>query len=72
MDFATKIAPALTALGVDPPIYAQRAAPLQYVWRVRKRPQPRLSIVSSMLEPVGGVSHVRIAYPLQALRTDPR
>ena len=69
-DFATKIAPGLTALGVDPSIYAQRAAPLQYVWRVRKRLQPRLSIVSSMLEPVGGVSHVRIAYPLQALRSD--
>ncbi len=42
VDFATKIAPALTALGVDPSIYAQRAAPLQYVWRVRKRLQPRL------------------------------
>jgi glycosyltransferase involved in cell wall biosynthesis len=70
VDFATKIAPGLVALGVDPQVYAQRAAPLQYVWRVRKRLQPRLSIVSSMLEPVGGVSHVRIAYPLQALRTD--
>jgi SAM-dependent methyltransferase len=70
VDFATKIAPALTALGVDPSTYAQRAAPLQYVWRVRKRQQPRLSIVSSMLEPVGGVSHVRIAYPLRALRSD--
>ena len=30
-----------------------------------------LNIVSNMLEPVGGVSHVRIVYPLQALRTDP-
>jgi glycosyltransferase involved in cell wall biosynthesis len=70
VDFATKIAPALTALGVDPSVYAQRAAPFQYVWRVRKRLQPPLSIVSNMLQPVGGVSHVRIAYPLQALRTD--
>ncbi|HEY1589002.1 MAG TPA: glycosyltransferase, partial [Rhodanobacter sp.] len=68
--FTAKIAPGLVALGVDPQDYAQRAAPLQYVWRARKRLQQRLSIASSMLEPVGGVSHMRIAYPLQALRTD--
>ena len=34
-EFATAIAPALHNLGVDPAAYAQRAAPLQYVWRVR-------------------------------------
>ena len=70
--FANKIAPGLVALGVDPQTYAERSAPLQYVWRVRKQPRPPiLNIVSDMLEPVGGVSHVRIVYPLQALRTDP-
>src|SRR5579871_3102528 len=30
-----------------------------------------MSIVSNMLEPVGGVSHVRVVYPLRALRTEP-
>jgi glycosyltransferase involved in cell wall biosynthesis len=70
-EFATKITSALQALGVDPAAYVQRAAPLQYVWRVRKRPRALFTIVSDMLEPVGGVSHVRIVYPLQALRTDP-
>ena len=70
--FANKLAPGLVALGIDPQVYAERSAALQYVWRVRKQPrQPMLHVVSNMLEPVGGVSHVRIVYPLQALRTDP-
>ena len=70
--FANKIAPGLKALGIDPQNYAERAAPLQFVWRVRKQPRPPiLNIVSNMLQPVGGVSHVRIVYPLQTLNTDP-
>ena len=69
--FANKLAPGLVALGVDPQTFAERSAPLQYVWRVHKQPRaPILNIISDMLEPVGGVSHVRIVYPLQALRTD--
>ena len=70
-EFAAMIAPALTRLGVDPSVYAQRAAPLQYIWRVMKRPRPMISIAASMLRPVGGVSHVRVVYPLQAMRSDP-
>lgn len=69
--FAQTIAPALAALGVDAEEYARRAAPLQYVWRVRKAPQQRMTIAANMLKPVGGVSHVRIVYPLRALATDP-
>ena len=69
--FTARIAPALTALGVDPPAYLKRAAPLQYVWRVRKHPRELLTVVANMLEPVGGVSHVRVVYPMQALRSDP-
>jgi SAM-dependent methyltransferase len=69
--FTTKIAPALTALSVDPQAYAQRAAPLQHVWRVRKHPRELLTVAANMLEPVGGVSHVRVVYPLQALNSDP-
>ena len=69
--FAGMIAPALTALGVDPQAYAQRAAPLQYIWRVRKTPRQMMTVAANMLQPVGGVSHVRVVYPLQALRSDP-
>jgi SAM-dependent methyltransferase len=69
--FSQAIAPALTALGVDTDEYARRAAPLQYVWRVRKTPQQRMTIAANMLKPVGGVSHVRIVYPLRAMATDP-
>ena len=70
-EFAGMIAPALTRLGVDPSAYAQRAAPLQYVWRVLKRPRQMISVAANMLQPVGGVSHVRVVYPLQAMRSDP-
>jgi len=70
-EFAGLIAPALSRLGVDPSIYAQRAAPLQYVWRSLKRPRQTISVVANMLRPLGGVSHVRIVHPLHALRTDP-
>ncbi len=69
--FTTRIAPALTALGVDPQAYVQRATPLQFVWRVRKYPHELLTVAANMLPPVGGVSHVRVVYPLQALNSDP-
>jgi SAM-dependent methyltransferase len=69
--FATAIAPALRNLGVDPSVYAQRAAPLQYIWRALKQPRQLLAVASTMLHPVGGVSHVRVVYPMQALRSDP-
>jgi SAM-dependent methyltransferase len=69
-EFAGMIAPALTRLGVDPTAYAQRATPLQYVWRVLKQPRPLITVAANMLEPVGGVSHVRVVYPLQAMRSD--
>jgi glycosyltransferase involved in cell wall biosynthesis len=70
-EFTNRIAPALTALGIDPQAYVQRAAPLYYVWRVRKRLRQRLTVAANMLPPIGGVSHVRVVHPLQALRSDP-
>jgi SAM-dependent methyltransferase len=70
-EFATAIAPALTALGIDPAAYARRAAPLQYVWRAVKRPRQMISIAANMLHPVGGVSHVRVVYPMLAMRSEP-
>ncbi len=69
--FANAIAPALRALGVDPQTYADRAAPLQYVWRVRKHPRRLLTVGANMLAPVGGVSHLRVIHPMRALATDP-
>ena len=69
--FATAIAPGLRALGVDPQAYADRAAPLQYVWRVRKKRRALMTIGANMLAPVGGVSHLRVVYPMRAMFTDP-
>lgn len=69
--FANAIAPGLRALGIDPQSYAERAAPLQHVWRVRKSPRTLITLGASMLAPVGGVSHVRVVYPMQAMATDP-
>jgi SAM-dependent methyltransferase len=70
-EFASMIAPALTRLGVDPAAYAKRAAPLQYIWRVFKTPRQMIAVAANMLEPIGGVSHVRVVYPMQAMRSDP-
>ena len=69
--FTQTIGPALAALRVDPDEYARRAAPLQYVWRVRKTVQQRIIVAANMLKPVGGVSHVRVVHPLRAMSTDP-
>ena len=69
--FTNAIAPALKALDIDPQAYLNRCAPLQYVWRVRKTARERLTVVGNMLQPIGGVSHVRVVYPLEALRSDP-
>ncbi len=41
------------------------------IWRVRKEPRQPLILSSTMLDPVGGVSHVRVVHPLSALATDP-
>ncbi len=69
--FTSAMAPALRAMNVEPEAYLHRAAPLQYIWRARKEARTRLTVVANMLQPVGGVSHVRIVYPLQAMATDP-
>ena len=71
IEFARAMRPALAALGIDPAGYAERAAPLQFVWRATPRPMQTMSLVSSMLTPVGGVSHVRVIEPMAALATRP-
>lgn len=69
--FADALAPALRRLGIDEAAYRERAAPLQHVWRARRHPVRPLPIVSTMLSPVGGVSHVRVTEPMQALAAEP-
>ena len=69
--FVRAMKPALEALGIDPQRYLDRAAPLQHVWRATPAPVPRMHLISSMLAPVGGVSHVRVLEPMAALATEP-
>ena len=69
--FLAAMAPALAALGVDAADYAARALPLQYIWRVRRAAPVTLHIAATALAPVGGVTDLRVHYPLQALATDP-
>ena len=69
--FFEALAPALARLGIDPAAYARRAGPRQFVWRARKQPCTRLTVAATMLNPVGGVSDVRIVLPSQAMASDP-
>jgi glycosyltransferase involved in cell wall biosynthesis len=69
--FVDAMAPALRRLGIDVSAYRERAAPLQHVWRARRHEIRPLPIVSTMLSPVGGVSHVRVTEPIQALAAEP-
>ncbi len=68
--FVEAMAPALTTLGIDPANYLQRASPIQHVWRARKTEIARLHVVSTALNPVGGVTDVRILEPMSAIATD--
>jgi SAM-dependent methyltransferase len=70
-DFVRAMEPALATLGIDAPNYLRRAAPRQHLWRARSRPIEPIHVMSTMLVPVGGVSHVRIVEPLRAIATDP-
>jgi SAM-dependent methyltransferase len=69
--FVQAIEPGLVRLGIDPQAYLRRATPLQFVWRARRRPVQPVSVVSTMLAPVGGVSHVRVIEPMRAMASDP-
>ncbi len=69
--FVGAITTALLALGVDPGDYLRRAAPQQFLVQARVSAPERLSIVSTMLAPVGGVSEVRVVEPMRSLATLP-
>ncbi len=61
----------LAGMSVPRETFLARSAPLQFVWRARKTPQPHIAIRSTMLKPFGGVSDIRVLNPLRALMSDP-
>ena len=69
--FVAGLAPGLEGIGINPRHYAERAAASHLIWRVRKEPRPRMIVSGTMLDPIGGVSHVRVVYPMQAIATHP-
>jgi SAM-dependent methyltransferase len=69
--FVRTIEPGLVALGIDPAAYRERARPLQHVWRAARRSPARIHVRSTMLEHIGGVSHVRVVQPMRALAALP-
>ena len=69
--FCDALAPSLSALGIDATDYACRAAASHLICRARKEAIPKMILAGNMLAPVGGVSHVRVVHPLQAVGTDP-
>ena len=69
--FIQAIEPTLAALGIDRDSYLGRALPLQHVWRAARRAPALLRLRSTMLDHIGGVSHVRVVQPIRALATAP-
>ena len=70
--FFDALAPALTALGIDPEAYASRTGPSHLICRVHRTQIQPMFLAGNMLSPVGGVSHVRVVHPIQAAASDPR
>ena len=69
--FFDALAPGLEALGIDPQDYARRATPSHLICRVSKSPIRRMILSGNMLDPVGGVSHVRVVHPIHAAGSHP-
>lgn len=69
--FVGSLTPALAALATDAVEYGRRATPLRHVWRAHLQAPELLKIVSTMLQPVGGVTEVRVFDPMRCLATQP-
>ena len=67
--FATTLGAGLDALGIDSRDFARRGAASHLIWRVRKEPRQRIILSGSMLDPVGGVSHLRVV--IRCRRSEP-
>lgn len=70
-EFVQAMTPALGNLRLLPDDLMARAAPLQYLVVATQAPVAPIDITSTMLAPVGGVSHVRVIEPMEALATIP-
>lgn len=69
--FIAAMRPSLRALGIDPDTYQRRATPSHHIVRADRGVAPeQITIVSTMLDPVGGVSDVRVVEPMEGLRGD--
>ena len=69
--FIQDIGPGLDAIQVDRGDYFRRASPLQHVWRAVAQPIERMNVLSTKLDPIGGVSDVRVTEPMDSLATLP-
>jgi SAM-dependent methyltransferase len=69
--FFDTLAQGLQAIGIKREDYANRAAASHLIFRIRKTPIQRMVLLGNMLNPVGGVSHVRVVHPIQAVGSDP-
>ena len=69
--FVRAMRPTLAALGIDEANYLRRASALQLVVRAQRQLAEKLTVISTMLPPIGGVSHLRVLEPLAAMATDP-
>ncbi len=70
--FVEAMSLSLDALGIDKASYLRRAAPSRLILRASRRAVGTpMQIVSTMLSPIGGVSHVRVREPMHALAADP-
>lgn len=69
--FADALSPGLSALGIDAQEFGRRSAASYVICRVSKRAPHPMIVSGTMLAPVGGVSHVRVVHPLDALATEP-
>jgi SAM-dependent methyltransferase len=69
--FIAAMTPALRDLEIDPEQYARTALPLQHIWRAAPAPVSRMAIAGDLLRPVGGVSHLRVIHPFNAMASDP-
>lgn len=70
-EFVQALAPALPALRLEPETLLARVSPLQYLFVATRGAPAPLTLQSTMLAPVGGVSHVRVIEPLRALASVP-
>ncbi len=69
--FGDTLAPAAARLGINPTALLHRTAPRRLIWRAGRQPSAPITIVSTMLVPIAGVSHVRVVEPMQALASHP-